>query len=178
MKKLILTLLIASCIAPATILAQNMSEKKVEKIFKREAEEMEGEDGVWMVRFGERWILVFADEEADRMRIFTPVVARDQIELQELERMLEANFHTAMDAKYGLYNEYVISVYSHPLNSLNELQIVSAVDQVVNLADTFGTTYASTSIMFGMRESELALDEENIEKRHRINEKPGGGKSN
>ena len=67
--------------------AQQMNEKRVERFFKKLELETEGEDGVWMVNFEDRWILVFADEDSDRMRIFTPVVNRDEIDHSEWERM-------------------------------------------------------------------------------------------
>ena len=89
--------------------------------------------------------------------------------------MLEANFHTALDAKYGLYNEYVISVYSHPLSYLDERQMLNAMEQVVNLADTFGTSYASSSILFGMRSDKVSEGEDLANDHLRINQKPGGG---
>ncbi len=158
--------------------AQNMSERKVEKVFKKLNLEIEGDEGVWMVNFSDRWVLVFADDSADRMRIFTPVISRDEIGSDEWERMLEANFHTALDAKYGLYNEYVISVFSHPLSYLDEFQIISALEQVVNLADTFGTSYASTSILFGKAAERSTKDDTVADGNLRINQRPGGGIEN
>jgi hypothetical protein len=174
----ILLVLFASVFAYLPLHAQNMSERKIEKVFKKLNLEVEGDEGVWMVNFSERWVLVFADDAADRMRIFTPVINRDEIGSDEWERMLEANFHTALDAKYGLYNEYVISVFSHPLSYLDEFQIVSALEQVVNLADTFGTSYASTSILFGKATEKKSEEDVLVEGNLRINERPGGGIEN
>ena len=170
-----LMVLVASVFIQNSLLAQGMSERKLERIFKKYDLELEGEEGVWMVKYDDRWILIFADDEADRMRIFTPVINRTDIESAEWERMLEANFHTALDAKYGLYNEYVISVYSHPLSYLDERQMLNAMEQVVNLADTFGTSYASSSILFGMRSDKVSEGEDLANDHLRINQKPGGG---
>lgn len=166
---LVLTCLVMSIPAQA----QQMNEKRVERFFKKLELETEGEDGVWMVNFEDRWILVFADEDSDRMRIFTPVVNREEIDHSEWERMLEANFHTALDAKYGLYNEYVIALFSHPLSYLDEYQLEDAMNQVVNLADTFGTSYASSSILFG-KPAHSFYREQPDEKNLRINQRPGG----
>jgi hypothetical protein len=175
----LLVVLLASTFAFVPANAQHMSERKVEKVFKKLDLEVEGDEGVWMVNFSDRWVLVFADDAADRMRIFTPVVNRDEIGSEEWERMLEANFHTALDAKYGLYNEYVISVFSHPLSYLNEFQIMNALEQVVNLADTFGSSYASTSILFGKASATEDNNEELVaEGNLRINQRPGGGIEN
>lgn len=173
-----LMVLLASLFIYLPANAQNMSERKVEKVFKKLNLEIEGDEGVWMVNFSDRWVLVFADDSADRMRIFTPVISRDEIGSDEWERMLEANFHTALDAKYGLYNEYVISVFSHPLSYLDEFQIISALEQVVNLADTFGTSYASTSILFGKASERSTKDDMVADGNLRINQRPGGGIEN
>lgn len=173
-----LMVLLASLFIYLPANAQNMSERKVEKVFKKLNLEIEGDEGVWMVNYSERWVLVFADDSADRMRIFTPVISRDEIGSDEWERMLEANFHTALDAKYGLYNEYVISVFSHPLSYLDEFQIISALEQVVNLADTFGSSYASTSILFGKAAERSAKDDVVADGNLRINQRPGGGIEN
>lgn len=173
-----LMVLLASLFIYLPANAQNMSERKVEKVFKKLNLEIEGDEGVWMVNFSDRWVLVFADDSADRMRIFTPVISRDEIGSDEWERMLEANFHTALDAKYGLYNEYVISVFSHPLSYLDEFQIISALEQVVNLADTFGTSYASTSILFGKAAERSTKDDTVADGNLRINQRPGGGIEN
>ena len=43
----------------------------------------------------------------------------------------------------------VYSLYLHPLGSLTEPDLRSAVSQVVVLAKTFGTTYNSTGVVFG-----------------------------
>ncbi len=45
--------------------------------------------------------------------------------------------------------EAVYSIYLHPLESLSEAELRSAVSQVVMLVQTFGTTYSSAGIVFG-----------------------------
>jgi len=66
-----------------------------------------------------------------------------------MKRMLEANFHSALDAKYSLYEGFVIGIYTHPLEELEETQMIDALKQVVNLSKNFGTSYTSTDMMFG-----------------------------
>ena len=89
--------------------------------------------------------------------------------------MLEANFHSALDAKYSMFEGFVISVYTHPLRELTRDQFVDAMGQVVNLAQNFGTTYSSTSLIFGGENSEEKTEEK--KKEERTNKKPGQGKS-
>lgn len=172
MKKLFLcgALLFA---AASTLPAQPMNLLRMDRILHDEAGEIDGDLGAWTLLYGDRFLVVLTDELANRMRIFTPVIAEDELKEDQWQALLEANFHSALDAKYGLYNGYVVSVFTHPLRELTELQLVDALQQVVTLADTFGTTYSSTDLLFGK-----GLMQETDPPRPRINVKPGGGRSN
>ncbi|MFK7935792.1 MAG: type III secretion system chaperone [Saprospiraceae bacterium] len=145
-----------------------MNNKTMGKIFKKVADNLDGERGAWEVTYKERIMLVLTDETNNRMRIFTPIAAEEEVGTREFKIMLEANFHSALDAKYSLYNGYIISVYTHPLQELNEEQLIDALSQVAVLANNFGTTYSSTDLLFGVEQ------EESEEKR--INKSPSGKK--
>lgn len=134
--------------------SEGMNNKKMEAIFKAEAEEIEGELGNWQMLYGGSLVFVLTDEKNNRMRIFTPVVEKTKLEEGQLEKMLEANFHSALDSKYSLYNGYVISVYTHPLKELHKDQLIDAMRQVVVLSRTFGDSYSSTGLIFGGGASE------------------------
>ncbi len=123
-----------------------MTEADIQSILRGISAESEHEPGMSTIHFGERWILILTDEELDRLRILTPIQERATIGAEEMERMLVANFSTALDAKYSFYDQYVVSTYSHPLGSLSKEQLVDALEQVVMLARTFGTTYSSAVI--------------------------------
>lgn len=143
-------LLFLLSLSPIFLSAQSeMSNARMHEIFTEEADEMEGEQGVWQLSYGGRLLLVITDSSANRMRIFTPVFEQTMVAEGQMEKMLEANFHSALDAKYSLYEGYVMSVFTHPLKELNKGQLVDAMRQVVILADTFGTTYQSTDMIFG-----------------------------
>ncbi len=129
--------------------AQDMTNTKMDAIFKKEAVEVEGEPGVWQLMYGGRLLLVVTDSSANRMRIFTPVIESKDLQPGQKEKMLEANFHSALDAKYSVYQGFVMSVFTHPLKELTEYQLVDAMNQVVSLADTFGTSYQSMELIFG-----------------------------
>lgn len=143
---------------------QKMNNDRMEEIFKAKADKVEGESGVWQIHIANRILLVLTDESNNRMRIFTPIIEQKDMEPGYSEKMLEANFHSALDAKYGLYNEYVVSLFTHPLQELTAEQLVDAMYQVVNLANTFGTTFSSTDLLFGGGQEE--------EEEKRINKKP------
>ena len=135
-----------------------MDNKKMEKIFKNKSERVDGERGNWQLIYRERILLVLTDQDHNRMRIFTPVVEEQDIDAGIMRKMLSANFHSALDAKYSLYNGFVISTFTHPLKELTAEQLIDAMNQVVTLADNFGTTYSSTELIFGAEEEEKKIN--------------------
>ena len=144
---------------------QRMDNKKMEKIFAKEAIQVEGEPGAWMAYFNDHILLVITDERNNRMRIFTPIEEEDAASPTQMSRMLKANFHSALDAKYSIYEGFVVSVFSHPLRELTEGQLLDALRQVSKLAETYGTTYSSTDLIFGGEEEEQQEEEKPVEKR-------------
>ena len=126
-----------------------MTNEKMQKIIYREAQDVEGKPGAWQFNFRERPVMILTDENANRMRIMTPVLEEKDLEDGQLKLMLEANFDRALDAKYAVFERIVWSVYTHPLGELGVEQFKDALDQVVTLSETFGTTYNSTDFLFG-----------------------------
>ena len=113
-----------------------------------EGADIEGESGYWTVTVASRQVLVITDEAADRMRIMTPVVEESELPAEEMQRLLEANFDRALDARYAMARGYVWSAFIHPLAALTEAEFVDAVHQVVTLAENYGTSYTSTDLVF------------------------------
>lgn len=144
-----------------------MTVKRMERIFKRHADKVQGQPGAWEVYSGGRVLLVFTDEASNRMRIFSPIRESESLHREELETLLEANFYSALDAKYSLWEGFVISVFTHPLKELTEAQLVDAMHQVSKLAKTYGSTYSSTDLIFMP-----GLDTQDSEKK--LNQSPGG----
>lgn len=94
-------------------------------------------------------MLLVVDENADRMRIVAPIMQSTELGRDELAVLMQANFHTALDARYAITDGVVYSVYIHPLSPLREAQVRSAVEQVASLVATFGSTFSSTDVVFG-----------------------------
>ena len=154
-----------------SISAQDMTIKQMGKILKKETKITEGKGGIWTVEYAQHLVMIVTDTKANRMRIFSPIVAREDVSDMALEKMLEANFHSALDAKYSIWEGVVISVYTHPLKELSDAQFTDALGQVVRLSQTFGTSFSSTEFIFGG-------DTENEgEGKERTNVKPGDKKS-
>jgi len=113
------------------------------------SDKVEGQLGYWQFTIQGRDLLVVTDERHNRMRIMTPVTAQDQLDKDELVRLLSANYDRALDAKYALSQETLWSVFTHPLAELTDEQFIGCVGQVATLADNFGSSYASSGLFFG-----------------------------
>ncbi|MEL7464187.1 MAG: hypothetical protein AAFN79_08980 [Pseudomonadota bacterium] len=112
-------------------------------------------------------VLIVTDERADRMRAMTPIRSADALAPEELARMMQANFDTALDARYAIANGRLWSAFIHPLAPLEREQFISAVGQVVNLALTYGSLYSGGGLAFGGGDSgdlQRALIEELLKK--------------
>ncbi|MEM6321414.1 MAG: hypothetical protein AAF960_27400 [Bacteroidota bacterium] len=169
MKKWLLLSLIFAFTSTQSILAQmEMTNAKMEKILHQIGDNVEGVLGNWQVIYGEQILFVLTDETHNRMRIFTPITEQKDLEGDELEKMLEANFHAALDAKYALYSGFIVSLFTHPLRELTTAQFKDAMKQVAVAGQNFGTTYSSTDLIFGGGEAE----EESPQKDKKVNQKP------
>ncbi len=88
------------------------------------------------------------DSNFDRMRFIAPVTELDELDDETKDALLEANFHTALDARYASSNGLLFAAFIHPLSSLDEPLARSALDQVASLVHTFGTEYSSGALEF------------------------------
>jgi len=128
--------------------AQNMNNESLEKILYVLADSIQGSPGNWRFKINERIFFCLTDENHNRMRIITPIIAEENLFFPELMTLLSANFHTALDVKYALSDKILWSVFIHPLKELSKVQVVDAVQQVYAAAETYGTTYSSTNLIF------------------------------
>jgi hypothetical protein len=112
------------------------------------APDVKGQTGHWTLRRDEVEIAVVADAPHDRMRVLAPVGDTSKLAAADLVTLLDANFDRALDAKYATRQGVVWAVYVHPLSSLTREEFESAVKQVAALRKNFGTTFASTNLVF------------------------------
>ena len=94
-------------------------------------------------------ITIIADPINNRMRAFSPFKTLDGIDGQTLYRMMQANFDSALDARYAIAQGHLISVFIHPLKELQKEQFIQGLGQVTNLVLTYGTAYTSGAMTFG-----------------------------
>jgi len=93
-------------------------------------------------------LIIITDPVADRMRVMTPVANVGALTPEELFRVMQANFDTALDARYAIARGTLWSTYIHPLSPLEKNQFISGLGQTVNLAETFGTLYTGGAANF------------------------------
>lgn len=143
----ILTFVFSLSIA-LNVFSQTMDSSKLYEIIKQEADTVMVTGNSYHFVINESMLVCIYDENANRMRIISPIVEREKIGEEELLNALVANFHSVLDVKYALSDEILWSVYAHPLRELNEPQVIDAIQQVYAAALTFGGSYSSSGLVF------------------------------
>jgi hypothetical protein len=94
-------------------------------------------------------VMIIADAANDRMRAMVPIANAEGLTPDDLLRMMQANFDTALDARYAVANGRLWGVFIHPLSPLEKDQLISALVQTVNVARTYGESYSGGAQIFG-----------------------------
>ncbi len=81
-----------------------------------------------------------------------PVVTADAVGESEMRILLEANYASALDAKYAMQDGVVWSLFNRPLAGLDREIFIDGANQVVTLKENFGSSYRSTDLTFGQPE--------------------------
>lgn len=131
--------------------SQQMNNNKLEKALEKSVDSINGYSGYWEIHHQNRQLLCITDEDHNRMRIITPIVKSKILDKDLLLDLLTANFHSSLDVKYAISDEILWSVFIHPLKELSETEVTSAVNQLINAANNFGTTFSSTEMIFRPR---------------------------
>lgn len=116
-------------------------------------------------------VIVIGDPGADRMRAIVPIRASEGISPEEMIRMMQANFDSALDARYGIAQGVLWGAFVHPLSPLEKNEFISGVGQAVNLARTYGSLYTGGALTFGGGDSgdiNRALIDDLLEKGEKI----------
>ena len=99
-------------------------------------------------------VLIVTDPRSDRMRAMVPIRAADGIEPDELLRLMQANFDTALDARYAVARGRLWGVFIHPLSPLQKDQLLSGLAQTVGVALSYGTSYSGGALSYGGGDSQ------------------------
>ena len=120
-----------------------MNQAMMEEIVKNSSQDAKGENGFVEFVYKDVRMYLISDTTHNRMRIISPIIEYKDVTKEQLDAIMESNFHTALDARYGVRKGVLYSAYVHPLSALSEEQIKSALVQVANLALSFGSDYSS-----------------------------------
>jgi len=123
---------------------------ELEQVLRDTVDEIEGDEGRWQLRLGEVALACMTDLRFDRMRIIAPIAEIEEVSEEIRDACLEANFHTALDARYATSDGVLYAAFIHPLATLDAELAESALRQVANLVETFGTTFSSGALVFGV----------------------------
>lgn len=136
-----------------------MTPEKMAKLVRSFAKDAQVQNNVIGFTLQEREVLIVHDVTRNRMRIVSPIAPSGLLDEELLMRMAQANYDSALDARYAVADGLLWSVFIHPLGSLQKEDFISAIAQVVTAAETFGTTYTSGAMIFGGGDSSALHDE-------------------
>lgn len=163
MRRCFLALLAGLLIVLAAPASQALTVEEMGDVVQRLDPDAEGGDSHWSFKIeGVRLTLVY-DEDRDRMRVIAVIAPVNQLTPEQIVRCLQANFDSALDARYALANGALWSAFIHPLGSLDREELISGIGQTVNLVTSFGTTYSSGGLVYGGGDSQQ-LQRELIDK--------------
>lgn len=128
---------------------KKMTNQRLAELIKKIDADVQGRPGNWEFLIEGRQVRVITDEKANRMRIIVPVAPADKIDKERLIRMMQANFDSALDARYAIAKGILWAAFIHPLAPLQDNEFLAGVGQTVNLAITYGEGYSSGALVFG-----------------------------
>ena len=131
-----------------------MTQYEMEIVFAGEVEKIEGPAGAIRTQIDTFNVYLVSDVGFDRMQILMPIARTDGLDRRVFNALLEANFQKTLDARYAVSEGVVYGIYLHPISTLTPAMIRSALEQVVNLGRTYGTTFSSQTQPFGIAPEE------------------------
>jgi hypothetical protein len=114
----------------------------------------------WQFTLQERAMLVVTDTSAARMRIITPIALIEDLPEGAMQRLMQANFDTALDARYAVAQNLVWGAFIHPLDTLTQRDFAAGILQAHAVGETFGTTFSSGAISYGGGDSNAIYEEQ------------------
>lgn len=134
--------------------ASEMTQQRLHQLLGEQVKNVEVNGNRVSFDYNQSEMLCISDENANRMRIISPIALVSDVPVDALLIAMAANFHSALDARYAIGDGTVYAAYIHPLSSLTEEQLISAIQQVANAKANFGTSYSSGELVFPSQESQ------------------------
>lgn len=157
---------LAACAADAVDAESEgpMTSERLDELIQRiDTDAKAGANG-WEFTVDDRQVTVIYDVAADRMRIIIPITRIEVLEDKDLLRLMQANFDSALDARYAVAQDTLWATYIHPLSPLTNEQFLVGLAQTVNIVTTYGTSYNSGLFVFGGGDSQSLQMEKLIER--------------
>lgn len=126
-------------------------------------EEAQLDGATWMFHIEDLEVGVVYDILADRMRIIIPIGSADDIPPEELLRLMQANFDSALDARYAIAQGQLWGTFIHPLSELSDDEFLTALGETANIVLSYGTSYSSGLFIFRGGDSAEIQQHERIE---------------
>lgn len=136
-----------------------MDNARLHELMKSMKLDIQGEAGQWQFELEGFYAMVITDENADRMRIIVQIPDTEALDAALLLRLMQANFDSALDARYAIANGSLWSTFIHPLSPLGDAEFASGLAQAVTLAATFGSSYSSGALLYRGGDSSGQLEE-------------------
>ncbi len=150
---------------PPDAAAPPMTLERLNELITAVDEEAERQnDTMWQLEVEGVPAVVVTDPSHDRMRIIVGIAGAANLDQAMLLRLLQANFDTALDARYSIARDTLWGTFIHPLSPLTDEQFLSGLGQTVNLARTFGSTFSSGALSFGGGDSRGLMERELIDR--------------
>lgn len=128
---------------------QDMTPDKMKAVVQSVGDSVVTKGSFMRFKFQSVYINLIFDETHDRMRLVSPIIEVKNIADSQMMKMLKANYHDALDARYAVSEGIVWSTFIHPLSDLTEEYLKSAIRQVAVAKATFGRGYSSGTLQFG-----------------------------
>ncbi len=118
-----------------------MGADKIADILRGRGIELRGKPGSWQFLNGGRQTFLFTDGEHNRMRLMTPLARLDMLrrdaefsEVELLQKMMKANYLATGDVRLCMNKHVLWAAFLHPLDSLTERDLLSALGQLSETA--------------------------------------------
>lgn len=134
-----------------------MRNKQLAIILKDLLGEVSGGLGHWELNVKGITMTCYTNEMHNRIRIYAPITSTKSIISKNMERCMEANFHTVLDVKYAISDGTLYAAYIHPFRELTASQFKDAITQLYSAIKTFGSTYSGGELKFPTKD-ELRRD--------------------
>lgn len=126
-----------------------MTAERLGQLIRGIDEEAESSGPVWAFSVADLEVAVIYDVSADRMRIIIPIGPIEDVPKEELVRILQANFDSALDARYAIADGKLWGAFIHPLSELSDEEFLVGLGETANVVLTYGTTYSSGLFIYG-----------------------------